>query len=441
MGLVIRVLSFLDLYDLMNAQLVNRKWNAYARSDTLWKQFYEYTEWYTHPPDFEENHTWYDRFCLHYEEEIAVISGEAYHEDEDEQDDQALTLPEPESLTVEELRQLLATEEFVMALQSGEDAVLVFLEAPATILVMMDLLFNGPHQADDIQSQRITHITVQTLVSGIITDVFIMNNDLLDALFDHLDTIDTSTEFGQTHSACIGKIVSILFEKFPTQLISYFQFRDTFIPSLLTHTKEPNLMEIIYKFVDSDLAHQWLLECDLVARLISLLHFEESLATQESAANVLVGILSLCQAYPHSVLVHDVLNNEVVTGSLIAFMEAKPIQGDSIKLQLRVLIGILSLISDELEDPPLVVTLLSQSVGLLVNVLVDQSDPRLLSVQRMEGRPNALALFAWGCWSFLSLSSTQVSLWHSIFCLNILGTTSFTTRLVNCFLVFSAATT
>ena len=105
-----------------------------------------------------------------------------------------------------------------------------------------------------------------------------MNNDLLDALFDHLDTIDTSTEFGQTHSACIGKIVSILFEKFPTQLISYFQFRDTFIPSLLTHTKEPNLMEIIYKFVDSDLAHQWLLECDLVARLISLLHFEESLA-------------------------------------------------------------------------------------------------------------------------------------------------------------------
>lgn len=88
-----------------------------------------------------------------------------------------------------------------------------------------------------------------------------------------------------------------------------------------------------------------------------------------------MGILSLCQAYPHSVLVHDVLNNEVVTGSLIAFMEAKPIQGDSIKLQLRVLIGILSLISDELEDPPLVVTLLSQSVGLLVNVLVDQSDP------------------------------------------------------------------
>jgi len=133
-------------------------------------------------------------------------------------------------------------------------------------------------------------------------------------------------------------------------------------------------MEIIYKFVDCDLAHQWLLECDLIARLISLLHFEETLQVQESAANVLVGILSLCQAYPHSVLVHDVLNNEVVTGSLVAFMENKPVKAESIKLQLRVLIGILSLISDELEDPPLVVTLLSQSVGLLVNILLDPAD-------------------------------------------------------------------
>ena len=55
----------------------------------------------------------------------SCAGGESFHDDEEEQDDQVLTLPDPETLTVEELRQLLATEEFVMALQSGEDTVLV----------------------------------------------------------------------------------------------------------------------------------------------------------------------------------------------------------------------------------------------------------------------------------------------------------------------------
>merc|ERR1712137_168497 len=147
----------------------------------------------------------------------------------------------------------------------------------------------------------------------------------------------------------------------------------TLIPSLLTYTTDINLMEILYKFVDCQLSHQWLYECDLMTRLVALLHHEEPFEIQESAAGVLAGVLSLCQTCPNSVLVNDVLNNEVVTGSIVAFIETRS-NGESVKLGLRVLIGVLSLISDELEDPPTVVTLLSNSVGLFAGILADPAD-------------------------------------------------------------------
>jgi hypothetical protein len=146
---------------------------------------------------------------------------------------------------------------------------------------MMNLLFLEPQKLDDMQSQRITHITIQTLVSGIITDVFIMNPDLLDALFDHLDVLDVSLEGAQARSNCIAKIVSILFEKFTTQMITYFQTRETFIPTLLVHTHDPNLMENLYKFADCDLTHQWLYDSNLMTRLVSLLHQDEPLEVSD----------------------------------------------------------------------------------------------------------------------------------------------------------------
>lgn len=89
---------------------------------------------------------------------------------------------------------------------------------------------------------------------------------------------------------------------------------------------------------------------------------------------MLVNILSLCQAWPHSILINDMLNNEVITGSIIAFMETKPANGESIKLGLRVLIGILSLISDDLEDPPIVVTLLANNVRIFAAILLEPGE-------------------------------------------------------------------
>lgn len=85
----------------------------------------------------------------------------------------------------------------------------------------------------------------------------------------------------------------------------------------------------------------------------------------------MISVLSLCQAWPQSVLINDTLNNEIITGSIIAFMESKPMNGESIRLGLRVLVGILGLISDELEDPPIAVSLLANSIGFFTHLLTD----------------------------------------------------------------------
>jgi hypothetical protein len=60
-------------------------------------------------------------------------------------------------------------------------------------------------------------------------------------------------------------------------MIANFQKRETFVPSLLLNTHDPHLMDLLYKFVDCDITHQWLFEADLVTRLVALLHHEETI--------------------------------------------------------------------------------------------------------------------------------------------------------------------
>lgn len=80
-------------------------------------------------------------------------------------------------------------------------------------------------------SFRIVHILVQTLVSGIITDVFIINPDLLNILFDHLDLIDLKNPLSDTYikAECVAKMINVLFDKFTTQVRDFIIFLKFFI--------------------------------------------------------------------------------------------------------------------------------------------------------------------------------------------------------------------
>lgn len=72
---IIRILSFLDVPDIVYLQLVSTDWFAYCRCDALWSVFYETTDWTLSPPEMELGEaTWYDLYRLHYEKEIRQLS-------------------------------------------------------------------------------------------------------------------------------------------------------------------------------------------------------------------------------------------------------------------------------------------------------------------------------------------------------------------------------
>ena len=68
---------------------------------------------------------------------------------------------------------------------------------------------------------------------------------------------------------------------------------------------------------------------------------------------------------------NDILNNEVITESVLEYMKAKPLNGEAIKLGVEIFNKIIALIGDELEEPPAVVSKLTNSIGLFTQVLQD----------------------------------------------------------------------
>jgi hypothetical protein len=102
---------------------------------------------------------------------------------------------------------------------------------------------------------------------------------------------------------------------------------------------------------------------------------DDDFQTQDNAAGVLVSILTIFQSWGHSILVSDILNNEIITGSIINFIQTEPLNGTSIQFGIKVLVSMLNLISDDLVDVPSVVSLLTNNIQFFGKVL---SNPELL---------------------------------------------------------------
>ena len=60
--------------------------------------------------------------------------------------------------------------------------------------------------------------------------------------------------------------------------------------NLLENVHNPYLMEVLYKFVDSDLTHMWLLESKLIPNLVAMLQTEES-----EEVSIILTIVSICK--------------------------------------------------------------------------------------------------------------------------------------------------
>ena len=78
-NLIVDIFSFLDIPDLMNIQSVNHSWRELAQADAIWSSLYETTEFSTPSPPLPQDCSWYDRFRMHYESEVATIGMSGHH--------------------------------------------------------------------------------------------------------------------------------------------------------------------------------------------------------------------------------------------------------------------------------------------------------------------------------------------------------------------------
>jgi len=358
---------------LLTVQRVSKDWLEYGRADILWQNLYNNTSWSSELNAPLEVSSWYDAYRIRYQSQMEQI-GLEYIEELRNVSEFAPVSAEK----IAELKESLSSDNFLLALQRNDETVIHYLESPQTILAMMAIVFTEPPISDEAKRQRVMQIAVHTLISALVTDILISHRPLLDRLFDIVENLNfQEDEDILVKSDCFHQIITALLDKDNNdpdalaKLIAYFQTRDNFVPTLILNARDANITEIIYKFVECYSAHQWLLEASLIENLIALLHPDFAFDIQENSAHLLVNILESCQSYRHSVLVNDVLNNEVITESVLEYMKAKPLNGEAIKLGVEIFNKIIALIGDELEEPPAVVTKLTNSIDLFTLVLKD----------------------------------------------------------------------
>jgi len=117
------IFSMLSVNDLLNVQMVCKKWKEYGRSDAIWNMLYEETAWsIPFTPEYEVE-TWYEIYQMRSRYEVEQLAVDYYME-EDQSSDPFEGLLSHEEISAENLVKLLGMEEFVSALQNGEENVL-----------------------------------------------------------------------------------------------------------------------------------------------------------------------------------------------------------------------------------------------------------------------------------------------------------------------------
>ena len=79
--------------------------------------------------------------------------------------------------------------------------------------------------------------------------------------------------------------------------------------------------------------------------------------------------MTLCQPWGQTVLVSGFLNDAMTIRELLSFTKKEPISEFRIQQGLKILVGAIQLISEDMADPPLIVSYLSKNMDYYTEVL------------------------------------------------------------------------
>lgn len=155
---------------------------------------------------------------------------------------------------------------------------------------------------------RFAHLAYEAIQSDILKEAMINDHNMLDKFFDFLDI---TTEMDPLRCAYFSRIVELLFERYPKELIAYLKKKNCVV-KFVWHINNQYIVESLFRLIDSQISHQWLLDEDLIPLLMFKMAECEDPETQEKTANTFVEILDLFVPFPYSILTTQMFHSEIV---------------------------------------------------------------------------------------------------------------------------------
>ena len=290
---IIRIFSFLNVRDLVSVSEVSHDFNELACSDELWIALYEGYPWKYYVTCNSENLEldWRELFVARY---LHETDGEGddpgsieqfcdSDDDDDDEDEEGLELQRGYMEGIDSiedvfrtdgfrLEELLSLNEFMSELHRSRPVLLRFLKQPSTMAELISLVLSDldPDEPDVKQRKKIAHTAFQAVNNDWLLEVLIAVPELLDDLLSFLKTKTEATE--PLKSGYFAKIMEVLLERYPNELVEYLLTKEDFAPTLITHVQDQYIMDTLYKLVDCPIAHKWFHDSNFIVLLIAHLN-------------------------------------------------------------------------------------------------------------------------------------------------------------------------
>jgi len=159
------------------------------------------------------------------------------------------------------------------------------------------------------QNYRFAHLAYEAIQSDTLKEAVINDHNMLDKFFDFLDI---TAEMDPLRCAYFSRIVELLFERYPKELVSYLRKKNCIVAKFVWHINNQYIVESLFRLIDSQISHQWLHDEDLIPLLMFKMAECEDMETQEKTANTFVEILDLFVPFPYSILTTQMFHSEIV---------------------------------------------------------------------------------------------------------------------------------
>jgi len=286
-----------------------------------------------------------------------------------------------------EVEDLLEQDEFLQDLRRSKGSLLAYLSKPEVLTKLIYFISNEDHQdstdaAEHDRAKRFAHLAYEAIQTEAMKEVVINNSDLLDKFFAFLDI---PTEMDPLRCAYFSRIVELLFERYPKELVSYLRKRNCIVAKFVWHINNQYIVESLFRLIDSQVSHQWLHDEDLIPLLMYKMAETKDPELQERTAATFVEILDLFVPFPYSILTTQMFYSEIVAQQWEHFTLSEPSNFDKIKNGLNVAVGILNLSFDgnlsPTEETPIFMSTVIKNLDFFLSLLkVSQSPDRVFKM-------------------------------------------------------------